>query len=125
MKKFLKYILVFGFLILFIKYSFLILLIWGIIELLIFSLYHKSTTKIKQFICNFVLTILNCIDILFNVILQIPANRILLTTHSPTLFGNPQQSFTEVLRSNFIYNNLKYRGVLLYKFIIYFKKILA
>lgn len=121
--KLIKYIVVFAIILLLIRYVFLFLFIWGILELLIYSINKKSFTKTREFICNFVLTVLNCIDILFNIILQFPANRILLTTtESKTIFGNPKQSFIEVLRINFVYNNLKQRGIMLYKIIMFFKK---
>lgn len=91
-------------------------------ELIFFSYKRKSLIKIKEFICSFVITILNCIDIIFNIILQIPANRILLiTTNSKLIFSNSKNRFTEILKYNFIFANLKYREVLLYKFITYLK----
>jgi len=102
-----------------------VFLIWTIIETIIFSIKKRNYKILVNFICNFVLTIFNCIDILFNILLQVPANRILLiTTKTKTIFGNPKESFTYVLRVNFVFNNLKNRGLLLYKIILSFKKVL-
>lgn len=124
--KFLRYVLVFGLIIVLFRYSFLIIFIWGLIEMIIWSIKEVSIAKTREFICNFVITVLNCVDILSNIVLQIPANRILLTTNkSNHKFGNPKDSFTRVLRLNFIYGTLKPRGLALQKIINFFKRLLS
>lgn len=124
-KKILKSLLIILVLFILIKYLFVLFIIWGTIEVIIWSIRLKTIVRLKDFICNFVITVLNCIDILANIVLQIPANRILLkstTTTTRYKFGdNPKNSFTKVLRMNFLYNNLKPRGVTLYNIIVFLK----
>ena len=121
--KLLKYLFIIAIIYVLVRYTFVFVLLWGFIEIVIFSIRRKSIKRIRLFICNFVITILNCIDILTNIVLQIPANRILLITYKKCLrFGNPEDSFTKVLRTNFLYDNLKPRGIILYNIISFFKK---
>lgn len=122
--KILRYIFVFGILLLMIKYVFLLFLIWGFIESIIWAIKKRNLTVTSNIICNFVLTVLNCIDILSNIVFSIPANRILITTTEKNPFGNPKHSFTKVLRLNFVYGTLKPRGIVLYNIINFFKKTL-
>lgn len=107
----------------FFKYVFVFLIIWGLIEAIIVAIKNKHCTIIRDFICNFVITVLTCIDILLNIVLQVPANRILLTTtlDAKYTFGNPKETFTKVLSMSFIYQNLRPRGLVLYKIITLIK----
>jgi len=111
--KILKSILILAICFLFFRYIIIILISWGLIEVIIYSIYKKNYSKLCDFICNFVLTILTSIDILLNIILQVPANRLLLTTHKQS-FGDPKKRFSETLKLNFVYNTLKPRGKILY-----------
>jgi len=108
----------------FFHYVFIFFIIWGLIEIIIRAIKTRYFIIVRIFICNFVITILECIDILANIVLQIPANRILLTTsQNPKYpFGNPKESFTEILSMNFLYQNLTNRGVVLYKILKRIKK---
>jgi len=112
--KILKSILILAICFLFFRYIIIILILWGLIEVIIYSIYKKNYTKLCDFICNFVLTILTSIDILLNIILQVPANRLLLTTQDKKSFGDPKKRFSETLKLNFVYNTLKPRGKILY-----------
>lgn len=121
--KIIKFLLVLILLFLIIRYFYILIIIWGIIEIIIWSISRKTIVKAKTFICNFVITVLSCIDTLTNIILQVPANRILLITKDARFkFGSPKKAFTTILRMNFFYNNLKLRGVILYNIIAFFKK---
>lgn len=118
-----KHLAILLFTFLFIRYIGILVIIWGLIEVIVYCIKHKNAVRIKEFICNFVLTVLTCINILCNVVLQVPANRILLTTteNAPHKFGNPKRTFTNVLKLNFLYGNLNTRGIMLYKIVSFFK----
>lgn len=122
--KAIKYILVFSLFFIFIKWTYPFIIIWGVIEVLIWSIRNKTFKRIRDFICNFVITILNCIDILLNIVLHIPANRILTTPSSIHNFGSPEDSFTKILRMNFLYGNLTVLGDGVYHIVLFFKKLL-
>lgn len=106
----------------FLKYILIVLLLYGILEMLIYIISKFSLKPLKDFICNITICIFKFIDILLNIFLQIPANRILIITPDEHPFGKTKQSFTKVLFLNFVYNNLKPRGLWLYNIVTFFRK---
>lgn len=99
---------------LFFRYLVFFCFFWAILEVIVESLKHKKINIVIDFLCNFVATVLISINYVMNVLLSIPANRILITSQGDR-FGNPTKSFTSTLRINIVKGTTKPRGNLLYK----------
>lgn len=99
---------------LFFRYFIFIFILWAIIENLIKSVKNKKCNIFIKFLCNFVSSILISINYMINILLAVPANRILLQS-STTLFGSSRRSFTQTLRINIVADTIKVRGIMLYK----------
>jgi hypothetical protein len=122
--KTMRHLVVFVITILYLKYLFIPVVIWGFIEILILSIRTKTGRKIKEFICGLIVNVFDCVDILSNIVFQVPANRILLKDLHKHEFGNPREHFSKVLRLNFVFGNLKPRGIILYNIIKFFSDLL-
>ena len=99
---------------LFFRYLIFVFLIWAAIEVIIISIKQRKGNKLIDFICNFVTIVLISINYIMNVLLCLPANRILITAQGDK-FGNPSKSFTQTLGINIVKGTIKPRGLLLYK----------
>jgi hypothetical protein len=122
--KVLKHIVVFLIALLYLRYIFGLILVWGFVEIIIKSIKTRTWIRIKDFICNFIGNVFTCIDILSNIVFQVPANRILLINPKLHKFGDPNTPFTKILRLNFVLANVKPRGIALYNIIQFFKNLL-
>lgn len=98
---------------LFFRYLVFIFIIWAFLELIISAVITKKVNMFINFICNFVSIVLLSINYVMNILLSIPANRILITPQGDN-FGNPKKSFTQTLRINIVKGTIKPRGLMLY-----------
>ena len=114
MKSFLSSVLTLILMYLFFRYIIVFCLIWALIEVVVQALKHKKVNIVVNFICNFVSTVLVSTNYIINVLLCVPANRILITSEGDR-FGNSTKSFTETLKINIVKGTTKPRGILLYK----------
>ena len=116
MKKLLRILVIIFILYLFYRYIIFACFIWGFLETIILVFKTKTFTKISKFICNFVRTALYAVNYIINILLSVPANRILITSQGDK-FGDPRKKFTSTLRINIIKGTIKPRGIILYKII--------
>ena len=98
----------------FFRYLIFVLIIWALIENIIIAVKKKKGNLILDFLCNFVTGILTSINYIMNILLAIPANRMLLKS-SDTPFGRPGRRFTQTLRMNIVKGTIKPRSIMLYK----------
>ena len=121
--KIIKFLIVLSIIIIFIRWFALIIFLWGVIEIILFSIKNKKVKYFYKFICNIIFTVLTCIDILLNIVLAIPANRYLITKDSSFRFGNPSKSFTKILKTNYLFQTLTNNGIKIYNVINFYKNI--
>jgi len=114
MKKVLSSIFTLVLMYLFFRYLIFLFLIWAIIEVIIKALKERKPKKVIIFICNFVTIVLVSVNYVMNILLCVPANRIIITPQGDK-FGNPTKNFTETLRLNIVKGTIKPRGLLLHK----------
>lgn len=122
--KALKHLVVFIVAVLYLRYIFIFVVIWGVIEIFVLAIRTKNGKRIMEFFCGLMVNVFNCIDILSNIVFQVPANRLLIKNPDINRFGSPNVPFTRILRVSFVKHNLKPRGISLYKIIQFFKNLL-
>lgn len=113
MKKLFSIVLTLIIMYLFFRYLILVFIFWAILEVTIEWFKTKKINIFGKFLCNFVSTTLISVNYVMNVLLCIPANRLLITTHGDR-FGNPKKSFTQSLKINIVKGTIKPRGIILY-----------
>lgn len=99
---------------LFLRYLVFIFIIWAFTESIIKAVKRKKVNIIIKFLCNFVAGILASINYMMNILLALPAGRMLLKS-SDTPFGDPKRSFTQTLGINIVKGTIKPRGIMLHK----------
>jgi hypothetical protein len=95
-------------------YLIFVFIFWAILEVIVESLKNRKINLIIDFICNFVTSVLISINYVMNILLCIPANRLLITPQGDK-FGNSKKNFTQTLRINIVKGTTKPRGIILYK----------
>ena len=85
-------------------------LIWGPIEILIYAFYGKKISYAINFIADIWKSLAIGVDKLFNVLLSVPSNRILITKDGHK-FGNINETYSEALGRNILKKTTKGKGI--------------
>jgi hypothetical protein len=99
-----------------------ILIVWGFIESLIHAIWNRTIGHALRFLGGFLFAIAVAMDMLLNVIIQVPANR-MLSNSVGYKFGKPGDTFSKALGQNLLKGTFRDKfGVNICKFLSFFDK---
>jgi hypothetical protein len=99
-----------------------ILIIWGVIESLIYAFWKRSIGFALRFLGGFLLATAIGIDMLLNIVIQVPANRMLCSSVGYK-FGKPGDTFSKALGQNLLKGTFRNKfGINICKFLSFFDK---
>jgi hypothetical protein len=94
---------------------------WGIIEVLVYAFYKKTIGHGIRFIGGLLKILAIVVDMLANVIMQVPSNRLLIKPEGHQ-FGKAGETYSDVLGTNIRDNTYLSKGLWICKRLNFFDK---